>query len=208
MPIYGYSPILKNLCEYLMTGYSSSETEFRITRFEKTDLQEEIWIKRTGLGQSIFENIINPTADSQFRDHFFNDWFTLMQSFVQLNPDYLLARDIRSVFEIEAEKLANIIAPNYASISENDSFTGERLTGIPDTDEELINFRKIYWKQHILNVTENIVKLAIEKYNHDKSVDEKWFEYLLNPAISDEEKIEKMDLRDLGFYFGNGPYQP
>ena len=131
-----------------------------------------------------------------------------MQSFVQLIPDYLLARDIRSVFEIEAEKLANIIAPNYASISENNSLTGERLTGIPDTDEELINFRKIYWKQHILNVTENIVKLAIEKYNHDKSIDEKWFDYLLNPAISDEEKIQKMDLRDLGFYFGNGPDQP
>ena len=33
MPIYGYSPILKNLCEYLMTGYSSSETEFRIAEY-------------------------------------------------------------------------------------------------------------------------------------------------------------------------------
>ena len=206
--MYGYRPSLKQLCEYLIPNYSNSETEFSITHFENPDLTSERIVNRTGMGQSTNENIVNPNTDQQFRELFFNDWFAIIQSYVQLMPNYVLSHNIRCIYEIEAEKLANTIAPNYASVSENNPFTGERLPLIPDTNEELINFRKIYWKQHILNVTENIVKLAINNYNLDKSVDEEWVNYLLNPEFSDEEKIEKMDLYNLGFYNGNGPFQP
>ena len=199
-----FIPKLKKFIEYITENDSYSnnvKTIFRVSSFEQSNLHSEKIVLRNGLAQSMFENIINPKTDEEFRKIYFEDWLKIIVNYAEKFPNYLLETDPRKVFELEAGIFANTIAISFASITENHPFTNERLPMIPDDPTELHNFRKKYWTQHLLNITEHIIKKAINAYNEDKKNDEETLSFLLNPSITEEDKNTRLDMGELGFYF-------